>query len=124
MHKFVFFFLAIIATFTFADLARSCVESGKGDKHSCERLAQIVGAFASNDMNQIVGNWTSGAVGNLKDHECTVWKNLKCAVHIFRCAEKCGQSVDDCIDCLGPLWNLCCPCINNDIHVRIDCSNP
>jgi len=50
--------------------------------------------------------------------DCTVSAALACASKIDGCWTQCKAGLSECIQCLGPMWDQCCPCINAmGIHV-------
>merc|ERR1712093_78775 len=47
------------------------------------------------------------------DHCCKVWDNVKCGEKIYKCVKDCQHGLQDCITCLGPMWDKCCCCLDN-----------
>jgi len=45
--------------------------------------------------------------------DCTVSIALKCAASIDTCWDQCSQGFSPCVQCLGPMWDQCCPCLKD-----------
>jgi len=55
-----------------------------------------------------------------RDTNCTVAAALACAAQIDTCWNDCKTSIDSCIQCLGPMWGQCCPCLNA-MGIKVTC---
>ena len=51
----------------------------------------------------------------LTDCDKVVW--LQCGVQVLNCTNTCSnEPVSNCIECLGSMYEMCCPCIEELIH--------
>jgi hypothetical protein len=51
----------------------------------------------------------------MTDCDKVVW--LQCGVQVLNCTNTCSnEPVSNCIECLGSMYEMCCPCIEELIH--------
>ena len=51
----------------------------------------------------------------MTDCDKVVW--LQCGVQVLNCTNTCAHgSVSNCIECLGSMYETCCPCVEELIH--------
>merc|ERR1711966_147459 len=57
------------------------------------------------------------------DGKCDVATGLQCAAAVEPCISKCKGGLKDCIECLGPDYATCCPCIEKIDPKIIKCNS-
>lgn len=51
----------------------------------------------------------------MTDCDKVVW--LKCGVQVLNCTNTCSdETVSNCIECLGSMYETCCPCMEELVH--------
>jgi len=118
MMKFLALVL-ILALFCYAQATPKTqdIESLSG-KHA--KLLLTLFEQITRRSNSTYGSCHSLFEAGPKDSCCTVWKYIQCAEIIDKCVDQCETGIQNCITCVGPLWEDCCCCIQN-LGVKISC---